>query len=441
MKHPLTLAICLALLTPSLYAAPQPLAFPGAEGFGAHARGGRGGKVLFVSNLDDFRPGETPVPGSLRAAVMAKGPRTIIFRVSGTIELKAGLRIEEPFVTIAGQTAPGDGLCLKNHGVGLKAHNVVMRYLRLRPGDEVGRELAKQGKAFETDALCVMTPAHDVIVDHCSASWANDEVLSVSGEGITNVTVQWCLIGESLNKSTHKKGAHGYGSLLRTNGNVTFHHNLYAHHRSRCPRPGTYGEGSLLLDFRNNVVYNGAGYSAADPVRMNYVGNFIKRPRGAAFSIGGESTKMYVAGNVQEGKDEGGDNWSLIRGAKDVNRQAEPFAVAAVATDAAPTAYAKVLRSCGALLPTRDAVDTRVLASVKSGEGDLIDSQEQVGGWPQLKPSAAPADTDEDGMPDDWEKAHGLNPQESADGNQDEDGDGYTNIEEWLNGTDPASHD
>ena len=246
-------------------------AFPGAEGFGSTTPGGRGGKVLIVSTLKDYAPGERPIVGSLRAAIDAKGPRTIVFRVSGTIELKAGLRITEPYVTIAGQTAPGDGVCLKKYNLGVRdTHDVVIRYLKIRPGDVSGKEL---------DGLYVYR-SQNVVIDHCSVSWSVDETLSVTGEGCTNVCVQWCFITESLNKSVHGKGSHGYGSLIRTDGDITYHHNLYAHHKTRCPRPGTYGDPrGILLDFRNNVIYHWmspAGYTAKDKAAINYIGNFLK---------------------------------------------------------------------------------------------------------------------------------------------------------------------
>ena len=239
-------------------------AFPGAEGFGRHSLGGRGGKVYFVTTLADYNPKakkETPIEGSLRHALSASGPRTIVFRTSGVIELVAPLKITEPRVTIAGQTAPGDGICLTNYGTQIEADDVVVRHVRFRPGDSVGKEM---------DALAVYQ-CRNVILDHCSASWSVDETLSVTGEGCGNVTVQWCFITESLDQSVHAKGTHGYGSLIRTDGGVTYHHNLYAHHRTRCPRPGTYGKPpGLLLDFRNNVIYDWispAGYTSDDPAR------------------------------------------------------------------------------------------------------------------------------------------------------------------------------
>ncbi len=420
----------------------RPLAFPGAEGFGARALGGRGGQVLFVTKLDDYAPGtDEPIPGSLRWACEAKGPRIVVFRTSGTITLRAPLSITEPRLTLAGQSAPGDGICVRGYGTSVRTHDVIIRHMRFRPGDTVGRKLGKQNKPWQTDALGMSSGARDVIFDHCSASWANDEVLSVSGAGIDRVTVQWCIISESLNDSTHHKGRHGYGTLLRTNGRVTFHHNLYAHHYSRCPRPGTYGDGCLLLDFRNNVIYNGRGYSAKDPVRMNYVCNVIKRPIGYVFSIGGEETTMVVAGNMLASQSAPpADNWSLIRNAAPGNKRSEPFDVAPVRTDPAPKLLERVLKECGATLPKRDAVDARVIESVRRNTGDLINSQDDVGGWPELNRSPAPQDADQDGMPDAWERRHKLDPA-AREATQDPDGDGTTNIEEWLNGTHPRQRD
>ena len=429
-RIPILLVIYLSAAT-SRAADTKVRAFPTAEGFGAYAKGGRGGQVLFVTNLNDSGP------GSLRAAVQTKGARYVLFRVSGTIELESSLSIREPYITIAGQTAPGDGVCLKNRELTISAHDVVIRYLRVRPGDELGPSYRARGKGFSPDAISVTRPSHDVIVDHSSASWSIDECVSISGQGITAVTVQWCMITESLNDSFHEKGPHGYGSLLRCNGNVSFHHNLYAHHRSRSPRPGTYGDGSILLDFRNNVIYDSSGYSAADPVRMNYVGNFIRRPRGAVFNIGGDGTRMFVDGNhLDGGGAKNSDPWRLIERTKPRNKMDRPFEVEPVATQDPKAALDAVLKSSGATRPKRDAVDTRVAEQVRSGKGKLIDSQREVGGWAKLRAGEAPEDSDADGMPDGWERKHGLDVT-AQDHNGDRDGDGYTNLEEFLNGTDP----
>ncbi|MFP6632946.1 MAG: pectate lyase, partial [Planctomycetota bacterium] len=348
-------------------------AFPGAEGFGAGAKGGRGGKVFVVTTLEDYKGGKkNVVPGSLRQACDAEGPRIIVFDIAGTIELKNAIVLSKPYVTIAGQTAPGGGICLKDYGLKISTHDVVVRHLRVRPGDIMKREL---------DSISVSAGSRDVIIDHCSASWSIDETLSVSGAGITNITVQWCIISESLNDSFHKKGPHGYGSLVRTNGNVSFHHNLYAHHRSRSPRPGTYGEGSILFDFRNNVIYQGGrGYTAEDPARVNYVGNYIKAT--GVFSAT-KTTEMHAADNLVEGKEaDAKDPWSAVKGLETKNRKAKPFPAAPVATDDAQSAYRRVLYECGASKPVRDAVDARVIEQVRTGKGGLINSQKQVGGWP-----------------------------------------------------------
>jgi pectate lyase len=406
---------------------PQVPAFPGAEGAGAFARGGRGGRVLAVTHLGDAGP------GSFRAAVEAEGPRIVVFRVGGLIELKAPLKISNPYLTIAGQTAPGGGICLKGYGCLIRADEVVVRHVRFRPGDVSGKEM---------DALAVLR-ARKVVLDHCSASWSVDETLSVTGEGCGEVTVQWCLITEGLNKSVHSKGEHGFGSLIRTDGKVSYHHNLYAHQNSRCPRPGTYGTAPGLLDFRNNVIYNWgsrAGYSSEDPALVNYVGNYLKpgpstRTPRHAFRVGGAATRLFVADNFLDGKAD--DPWSLILGAAGPNKAAEPFAVEPVTTDAPDAALAKVLEQAGATRPARDAVDRRVVEEVRNGTGRIIDSQKDVGGWPAYEPGEPPADGDADGMPDAWEVKHGFDPADAADGARDADGDGYTNVEEFLNDTDP----
>lgn len=413
-------------------------AFPGAEGFGANTVGGRGGRVLFVTTLDDYNPKakkSTPIAGSLRASLEAEGPRTIVFRVSGVIALQAPLRISQPFVTIAGQSAPGGGVCLKAFGCSVETHDVVIRHLRFRPGDVAQKPL---------DALSVYQ-AQNVILDHCSAGWSVDETLSVTGAGCTNVSVQWCLIAESLNHSVHAKGEHGYGSLVRTDGDISYHHNVYAHHGTRCPRPGTYGEPrGIVFDFRNNLIYDWrgpAGYSSEDKATLNYLGNYLKpgpstrdTKKHRAFSVGGPATKMYVAGNYLVGADEANrDNWLMIEHHTPETRLAEPLPVAAVQTDPAESLPDKLLPQVGATLPRRDAADVRVIEQIRRGTGRIIDSQSEVGGWPTYDAAPPPADGDDDGMPDDWERQHGLDPANAADGPADRDGDGYTNLEEYLN--------
>ena len=440
----LLLVATLTSASPLALAAQRQLAFPGAEGFGAYAQGGRGGKVLHVTNLDDS--GE----GSLRWAIEQEGPRTIVFEISGTIELKSRLNLEQPFVTIAGQTAPGDGICLKGETVRVATHDVIIRYLRFRLGDGRHGQGSLQGK----DALSLSAGA-DIIVDHCSASWSLDEVLSASTHHpvLTRVTVQWCFITEGLNPDNH-----GFGSLIRGTGGAkySFLRNLYAHNRGRNPRPGNYDSNphdkdpeGLLLDFRNNVIYNWGGRHAgynADSVsvtRLNYVGNFLipgadSEPTGIAYSTGSPFNRAFFAGNAFAGEVPE-DPWSLVNfrdtwTADNVSdyRQSEPFEAGPVSTDDAAIAYARVLHSGGASRPKRDPVDVRVIDSVKNRSGRSIASQDDVGSWPVLTSAPAPQDTDRDGLPDAWETAHGLNPQDPADGNKIA-SDGYTMLEHYLN--------
>jgi len=448
MHHPLFMFLAVfTTLFVSGTAASIP-AFPGAEGFGAESVGGRGGQVLFVTNLNDNGP------GSLRAAAEAHGPRTVIFCVSGTIALESTLAISKPYITIAGQTAPGDGICLKNYALVISADHVIVRHIRCRPGDD-----AKS----EGDALSISS-GQDIIVDHCSASWSVDETLSASSRGqLGNVTVQWCIISESLHNSVHHKGSHGYGSLIRGGwGNgYTFHHNLYAHHHARLPRPGNYNDRSIdpngfTLDFRNNVIYNWggsyAGYNADGSngtnsiTKMNFVGNYYKRgvdSRGnLAFSESTKSAQAYFSGNCMNGICPG-DPWTLVtfknfsRNDLRAYRQSRPITVPPVETDDAITAYERVLAEAGATLPDQDAVDTRILNDVIYGTGKIINDEGQVGGWPELKSTEPPQDSDQDGMDDDWEERYGFDADDPADRNGDADGDGYTNLEEYLNGTEP----
>ena len=432
-------------------------AFPGAEGFGAYTPGGRGGQVLFVTNLADYDPGsESPVPGSLRVAIETIRPRFVIFRVSGTIALKKILLIAEPYLTLAGQTAPGDGICIKNYETRVITHDVIIRHMRFRAGDEAPHSSGQRTNHEDDDSLGINSfplpwtdfptkayKIHDVIFDHCSASWAVDECLTVCGPGIDNITVQWCIISETL---ATKVGPHD--TLLRVDGNVSWHHNLYAHNPSgRVPYAGTYGDGnlqkSLLLDYRNNVLYDcGMAHTGKDPARINYVANYVKKgvQGKQMFRIGGHRTWMYVDGNYS--KDLAfSDQWELILNEIEHNRKETPFNVEPVSTDTARAAYEKVLNLCGATLPRRDAVDARIVKQVRTGTGQPIQSQNDVGGWPELKSAPAPTDSDNDGMPDAWETRYDLNPKYSSDAAQDKDGDGYTNIEEWMNMTDPGIED
>ncbi|MES2988354.1 MAG: pectate lyase [Pseudomonadota bacterium] len=437
MKIKTLMASALFLSAPAFAQTSVP-AFPGAEGAGAGSLGGRGGQVLFVTNLEDSGP------GSLRAAVDTKGPRTILFKVSGTIALKTPLAIREGRVTIAGQSAPGDGITLRDHMLQVSADDVVVRYIRSRLGDE---------SKTESDSVTI-TKGRRIILDHVSASWSVDETLSVSAnytspdQGFYDVTVQWSIISESLTHSLHAKGDHGYGSLIRggRGSKVTFHHNLWANHSARMPRPGNYSGPDVdpigaFFDFRSNVFYNWgggrSGYNAdkATLSRYNFVDNaYVAGPnsqKNIAFDESDMLAKAWFAGNSMNGTIPA-DPWSLVTGVQPEGyRLAAPIDVAPVTRDPAASAYENVLAKAGAS-KVRDTVDARVVAGVRDRTGKQIDSQRHVGGWPALASLAAPRDSDGDGMPDAWEKAHGLNPKSAADGNMDRNKDGWTNLEEWL---------
>jgi hypothetical protein len=420
-------------------AASQPLAFPGAEGAGAHALGGRGGRVLIVTTLADHGP------GSLRDAVETKGPRMVVFAVAGTIKLEKPLRIREPRITIAGQSAPGGGITVRDHPLEVSADDVVIRYVRSRLGDE---------SKTESDAIWVLG-GRRIILDHVSASWSVDETLSASanytrpGEGFYDLTVQWSIIANSLTHSLHAKGEHGYGSLIRggRGARISFHHNLWANHEARMPRPGNYSgpdvdpEGAFF-DFRSNVFYNWgggrSGYNAdkASLARYNFVDNsYIAGPQSVkpiAFDESNSLAKAYFAGNSMNGAVPA-DPWSLVTGLQAPGyRLAAPVEMPAVARDPAASSYARVLATAGASR-SRDTVDAAVVAGVRDRTGHQIDSQRDMGGWPTLASGMAPVDSDRDGMPDAWERRHGLDPRRD-DSMREMRGTGYTALEDYLNG-------
>ncbi len=434
MLHCVSALIGACLARSLLAAAPTALpAFPGAEGFGATTPGGRGGRVIAVTTLDDAGP------GSFRAACDVAGPRIVVFRVAGTISLRRAITVKEPFLTIAGQTAPGDGICLRGYPFGIATHDVVVRYLRCRLGDETSQE---------ADCIDLLHGARDCVIDHCSATWSIDECLSLSGD-VQNCTIQWCIIGESLRQSQHKKGAHGYGSLSRANGPISWHHNLWIHNDARNPRLGdNYGEPPFpTFDVRNNVIYDFGGTASGltqGNLKVNYVANVI-RPgpdshNKAPIVTGGKSDmQFFIRDNLLEGNEAlTQDNSRFFtavefEGRRQVNTVASPFAAPAVTTVAANELAAFLLAKVGANRPVRDAVDARLVEHVRTRTGHMINSQKDVGGWPVLKSGPAPRDTDGDGIPDEWEASHGLNPRDPSDGTARRDREGYTHVEVYLN--------
>lgn len=439
-------------------AAGAPVAFPGAEGFGRFASGGRGGDVYVVTNLNNSGA------GSLREAVTVRtaSPRTVVFAVSGTIYLQSSLRITQGNLTLAGQTAPGDGICLAHYPLDpSNSSNVIIRFLRSRLGDASGVENDAFGCRYATN----------VIVDHCSFSWSVDE--TASSYDNTNFTMQWCIVSESLRDSVHSKGPHGYGAIWGGLG-ATYHHNLIAHHDSRNPRfngARTHGTAGELVDMRNNIIYNWKGNStyggeptdAGLPSRQNVVNNYYKQgpatgtgsiryrvlnPSPNDLSPGSLFGLFHVNGNYTSGSTTvTADNWSGgVQGPTAAELTAMradiAFVVAPVATQTAIAAYPLVLAYVGCRLPAVDAVDARIVSEVATGTAafrgskgnypGIIDSQADVGGWPVLVSLPAPTDSDSDGMPDAWETARGLNPASPADRNL-TDAEGYTRLENYLN--------
>jgi len=462
----------------------DPFAFQGAEGFGRDATGGRGGKVIYVTNLNDSGS------GSLRAAIQTSGARYIVFKVSGTITLKSNLNISNGNVTIAGQTAPGDGITLRDYPVNVNADNVIIRFIRFRMGDAAQQEGDALGGRFKKN----------IIIDHCSMSWSTDECVSFYAN--ENTTVQWCMISESLRNSVHDKGAHGYGGIWGGK-NASFHHNLLAHHDSRNARLGEEAGKAFaltdLVDLRNNVIYNWASNSiyGGEGMNVNIVNCYFKpgpatiannssNKQGRIVSIDKNKIKgtevyntwgkFYITGNYIDGSTNAtGDNWTygvlnqfhgsyttypasctdangntisceytipISDAEKNAMKLLSSLDIANnVTTHTAQVAYDRVLEFAGASL-VRDAVDTRIINDVKNKtyqhEGSngstngIIDTQSDVGGWPELNSTTAPTDTDADGMPDAWETEMKLD-SAVANANGKDLSSAYDNVEVYLN--------
>jgi hypothetical protein len=439
-------------------------AFPGAQGGGMYSFGGRGGKVYVVTNLNDSGP------GSFREALEAAGPRIVVFNVAGIIKLKERIIIRAPYVTIDGSSAPGDGVCIAGDTVELETHDVIIRHMRFRRGATwVGDRNDSIGG----------NPIGNVMIDHVSASWGLDENMSMyrhmyqPPDGskelklpTVNITIQYSIFSECLDTYEHSLGSTlgGYNS--------TFHHNLWACNAGRNSSVG------MIYDFTfaNNVVYNwrhrtvdGGDHRSYYNIINNYfkpgpatprdepVAHRILKPearRSPQFNV--DFGRAYVAGNVVEGNDAvSADNWQggvqvdladgfepdLVLPQVKIDK---PYPSSFLEIESARDAYEHVLADCGATLPRRDAVDRRIVEMVRTGtvtyevgEGIITDI-EQVGGYPSYAGEPY-ADADADGMPDEWERAHGLDPQTPADAAADANGDGYTNIEEFLYGLDPRA--
>lgn len=460
-------------------------AFPGAYGAGAYTTGGAGGKVLIVNSLKDDGS-----EGTLRWAINQTGKRTIVFSIGGLIQLESELDVRNGDVTIAGQTAPGTGICLKGHPVSIKADNVIIRFIRCR----MGSDNLVSTEADGADAMWGKEHKN-IIIDHCSMSWSTDECSSFYDN--TNFTMQWCIISESLAKSLHDKGAHGYAGIWG-GAPATFHHNLIAHHSSRTPRLcGSRYTGkpeNEKVDIRNNVFYNwgptNGGY-AGEGGSFNFVNNYYKpgpstatkanlvnrifQPNGddGSQAAKGGNTKgtwgvFHLSGNYFDDSCSklteaertlvdkvNQDNWvglqpnpttdvPLPSGGEESLKSYTEFQISSDVnefTQSAADAYEAVLSKAG-VSTRRDDVDERIVNNVINGdytaEGSngskwgIIDNANDVGGWPTYSKGTTQLDTDKDGIPDYWEEKNGLdkNKDDSSKYNLSKE---YTNLEVYYN--------
>ncbi|MFZ5830650.1 MAG: hypothetical protein ACOY3P_11210 [Planctomycetota bacterium] len=463
-------------------------AFPGAEGAGKYAVGGRHGAIYRVTNLN------ASGPGSLADAV-SQPNRIVVFAVSGIIDLwdaKKGksrtIQMDQPNITIAGQTAPGEGICLRGGALNVRSSDVIIRHLRSRRGfiveGDTGDALTAKPIAIASQTEPVNESEEDfarrkekklergkdifehektenIIFDHLSTSWATDENLSVTGPNYT--TVQYCIAAEGLDYSNPKQTPpnHSEGSLWGVSdadGRATLHHTLYAHNRLRNPRAVSGDLPAAVLDFRNNVVYNASelfSHTGHGAIRANWVGNYYKGGPSTPAELQGEmfrfehnpESRLYASGNFLFGSAEAtNDNWRAVRlgkklppGAERLMRVDQPFDAVPLPTQSAADAFETVLDEAGATLPSRDAVDLRIIRDVRRGTGRVIERETDLppdDRWPHYHSLPSPADADTDGIPDHWEEQFGLDPQDPSDGMKIAAG-GYANIEHYFNSTDP----
>jgi large repetitive protein len=428
-----SLLTALLPVSATIQAATDPLpAFPGAEGGGKYVSGGRGQEVYEVTTLEDYKSSEAPIPGSLRDAV-SQSNRTVVFRVGGTIRLKEKLRIAGSNLTIAGQTAPGDGITVTDYTTVVEADNVIIRYMRFRLGDRVPSE----------DDAFGFRNRKNIIIDHSSFSWSVDEVLSMYNN--YNTTVQWSIIEESLLMSTHEKGRHGYAGIWG-GSHASFLNNLVVHNLSRNPR---FSGGDPVIDIvesTNNVIYNWGLFSAygGEKGQYNLNNNYYKHGPNTYYNVRNElfnevssSSQMFIEGNILEGNDAvTADNWLGVHKVQDpASKLSQPVQVeGGYVPVSAQDAYQHVLAGAGAALPKRDAIDARVVQDVKNGTGQHINSLLEVGGYPDyLAVASTVVDQDHDGMDDAWEMANGLSPADPFDRNLTNlSPEGYTNLEVYL---------
>jgi pectate lyase len=454
--------------------------FPGAEGFGTLTPAGRGGKIIAVTSLADSGS------GTLREALNDQGPRTIVFNISGIIELEKEIQINNPFVTIAGQTAPGDGITLIKGGLSIFTHDVLVQHIRIRPGDQANTKPdnsdaisildAQYENWSNTDDYHESPTVYNIVLDHVSTSWAEDETISI-WIGTHDVTVSNSIISEPLLNARHPKGPHSMGLLIGDKATrVSVHHNLIAHSNARNPLIKDGGTHDII----NNVFYNWGQFATEVlDYNSNTLVNFVKNLYIRGFSsdektkeitlqtstpdpkypgrilveISDNTPQFYLEDNRGPNKTNatsdfiqqfqlkidteslaGNTAGEKIESAKKKFFVSQAFSTPTITTVSVDDVRDYVLARVGATKPKRDSVDSRIVNQVKTGTGRIIDSQSEVGGYPFVSPISREAnfDTDRDGMPDSWEIERGFDPNNSADGTQDKDEDGYTNVEEYL---------
>jgi len=431
--------------------APSVPAFPDALGYGRGTRGGRGGQVIYVTSLDDRGP------GTLREALETRGPRVILFQVAGTIDLRTNIDITDPFVTIAGQSAPGDGVQVRGAMIRVMADDVIIRHMRLRPGDDNRRE-----DSADVDGISINGAngrVQRVILDHTTLLWGPDiGGISVLGDS-RDITVQRSIMGEGLYLSHHPEGVPGSGHSMAANvtqlerglpfgRRITFVDNLFTTSNERMPR----FQGPECVDVVNNVIYDwGERAAYGNPRSLNLVGNVFRAgpdTTGHRFwtSQGSDvaprlfSNAVWVASNVADGFDVGGP-------VGDESVFAEnPICPLSVDPRNAGRLLDPLLDAVGANLPVRDPVDRRIVNGVIERRGGFRNGSGKPApnpDWPELAGSAVAPDVDLDGMPDTWEtEAFGtLDRGDPLDSSSDADADGWTDLEEWLNDTDPNTAD
>jgi hypothetical protein len=440
-------------------------AFPGAEGYGSTTVHGRGGQILYVTNLNDNGN------GSLREACETKGARIIIFKVNGILQLNKRINIFESYCYIAGQTAPGDGICLKGSGINIATHDVVVRHIRSRPGDEIGEVPDDRDgiQVYPYEAYIKNRPAkaYNIVIDHCSVSWGLDENISFYGSlvpnsniEVKNISLQWSIISEAL--STNVGGA--YGVLVAGGAyNISIHHNLMAHNSERHPLCKT----GTSVEFINNLLYNtpnGMGVINEDngnnhPNNSNFdiIGNVAIEGqnsinKGHVIALNGlyltKPSQIFIFDNINKKRTNSlqpewnvADISNIEQGELNLIKSTTALHGIFPITKYNTNDLKEILiQSAGAILPKRDFVDTRIINSINSVTGKVIKSQSEVGGYPIYNLGTPNTDSDNDGMPNAWETKYGFNPNNASDGNEDADKDGYTNIEEFLNGTLPKEN-